>query len=267
MYKFGFIGAGNMGGAIAKAVCQKIGGDKIIIADAMPEKATELANKLGCTYGDNSDIAKNAEYIVLGVKPQMMKDVLAGLKGILEERQTPFIIVTMAAGIKTDFYTEVLGREYPIIRIMPNMPVSIGMGTTVYCATEKVSEAEKAEFVQAMEKSGLLAELPEKLIDAASSVSGCGPAFVYMFAESLADGVVKCGLPRDTALELVSHTIIGAGAMIAETGKHPGALKDAVCSPGGTTIEGVHALEDGGFRGIVMDAVEAAYLKNFELGK
>ena len=117
-----------------------------------------------------------------------------------------------------------------------------------------------------MEKSGIVEQISEQLIDAASAVSGCGPAFVYMFAESLADGAVKCGLPRDKAIKLAAQTIMGAGAMVLESDRHPGQLKDAVCSPGGTTIEGVQALEEGGFRGVVMKAVEAAYEKNFKIG-
>ena len=266
MYKFGFIGVGNMGGAIAEAVSKSVSPERIILADAFAEKAQQLAKKLGCSCGDNTDVAKNAQYIVLGVKPQMMNGLLENIKGILEKRTDRFVLVTMAAGKNISYYEDILGEEYPIIRIMPNMPVSIGMGTTVYGTNGKVTEAENAEFSAAMEKSGIVEQIPEQLIDAASAVSGCGPAFVYMFAESLADGAVKCGLPRDKAIKLAAQTIMGAGAMVLESGRHPGQLKDAVCSPGGTTIEGVQALEEGGFRGVVMKAVEAAYEKNFKIG-
>ncbi len=267
MYDFGFIGTGNMGGAIAEAVCKAVEPKNVLLSDKSPEKSKALAEKLGASLGDNTDVAEKARYIVLGVKPQMMEETLRDIKNQLKNRESRFVIVTMAAGIKMEFYSEILGENYPIIRIMPNIPVSIGMGTTVYCANEAVKESEKTEFALAMEKSGIIRELPEKLIDAASAVSGSGPAFVYMFAESLADGAVKCGLPRDTALKLAAQTIMGAGAMVLDGSMHPGQLKDAVCSPGGTTIEGVHSLERGGFRGIVMDAVEETYIKNFNINK
>ena len=160
---------------------------------------------------------------------------------------------------------QMVEKKYPVIRIMPNTPVAIGMGTVVYCVNDMVKEIEKQQFVSAMEKAGIIKEIDEKLIDAASAVSGCGPAFVYMFAEAMADGAVKCGLPRDLATSLAANTIMGAGAMINSQGKSPAQLKDEVCSPGGTTIEGVHALEKGGMRSAVIDAVESAYLKNKKL--
>ncbi len=267
MYKFGFIGTGNMGGAIATAVCKKIDAETVVLADKSVEKATALSAKLGCVCGDNTVVAQESEYIVLGVKPQMMAETLNSIKNILSTRNDRFVIVTMAAGLDISFYKEVLGTEYPIIRIMPNMPVAVGEGMTVYCTSEGVTEAEKKEFEDAMALSGKIQELPEKLINAASAVSGSGPAFAFMFIESLADSAVKCGLPRDVATLLAAQTVTGSGAMVLESDRHPGELKDAVCSPGGTTIEGVHALEQAGFRGAVMNAVEETFIKNFSLGK
>ncbi len=267
MYKFGFIGTGNMGGAIASAVCKIIDAKSVVLADKFIEKSTELATKLGAVCGDNNVVARESKYIVLGVKPQMMAETLGGIKEILGSRNDRFVIVTMAAGIETSFYCEALGKEYPIIRIMPNMPVAIGRGMTVYCTAGGVTDEEKAEFEQAMSISGIVQELSEKLINAASAISGSGPAFVFMFTESLADSAVKCGLPRDVALKLAAQTVMGSGAMLLESGKHPAELKDAVCSPGGTTIEGVHALEQAGFRSAVMNAVEETYAKNFNISK
>lgn len=267
MYKFGFIGTGNMGGAIASAVCKTVDPSAVALADKFHTKAEELAGKLGAIVTDNETLAREAKFIVLGVKPQMMEDTIDSIKNILSTRKDRFVIVTMAAGIEIFTYNRWLEEEYPIIRIMPNMPVAIGRGMTVYCTAGGVTEEEKAEFESAMSLSGQVQELPEKLINAASAVSGSGPAFAFMFVESLADSAVKCGLPRDIALKLAAQTVMGSGAMVIESEKHPGELKDAVCSPGGTTIEGVHALEQAGFRGAVMDAVEETYIKNFNLGK
>lgn len=267
MCTFGFIGTGNMGGAIARAMCKKVEPQKVMLADKCTEKAAELANKLNAVSTDNQTVAQKARFIVLGVKPQMMRETLESIKDILASRKDRFVIVTMAAGTKMSFYTEILQKEYPIIRIMPNMPVSIGMGATVYAVNGEVTQNEKKEFEEAMEMSGTVSEITEKLIDAASAVSGSGPAFVYMFAESLADGAVKCGLARDTAIKLAAQTIMGSGAMLLKEETHPGKLKDAVCSPGGTTIEGVYALEQGMFRGTVIDAVSKTYQKNFNIEK
>ena len=262
MYKFGFIGTGNMGGAIADAVSKAENPEKIIVSNRTKEKAEALAKKIGCVVGDNFDVAEKAQYIFLGVKPQMIGQLLETIKDTLKNRKDRFVIVTMAAAVTMEKICDILGEKYPVIRIMPNTPVSIGMGTTVYCVNEAVTKEEKEEFAAAMEKSGVLTEIEERLIDAASAVSGCGPAFVYMFAQSMADGAVKCGLPRALAARLAAQTITGAGAMIIETGRHPESLKDDVCSPGGTTIEGVHALEKGGMRAAVIDAVCSAYMKN-----
>jgi pyrroline-5-carboxylate reductase len=176
------------------------------------------------------------------------------------------VLVTMAAGLTMARIRELAGRDYPIIRIMPNTPVSIGKGVVLYTGAD-VSEADWAEFLAAMQPAGRLEELPETLIDAGSAVSGCGPAFVYLFIEALADGGVECGLPRDKALQLAAQTVSGAAELVLQSGRHPGALKDAVCSPGGTTIAGVHALEKGAFRALGMDAVRAAYDKTLSLNK
>ena len=148
---------------------------------------------------------------------------------------------------------------------MPNTPAAIGQGMIVYSVNKNVKKADKDGFLKGFAKAGEITEIPEKLIDAACAVSGCGPAFVYMFIQSLADGGVECGLPRDLALKLASQTVSGSAGMVAGTGIHPEALKDAVCSPGGSTIVGVEALEQGAFRGTVAGAVISAYKKTTEL--
>jgi len=159
------------------------------------------------------------------------------------------------------------GAEYPIIRIMPNTPVSVGEGMILYDHTDNVPAEAVKVFCEMMRFAGRLDPLPEKLIDAGSAVSGCGPAFACLFLEALADGGVACGLPRDKAMEYATQMLLGTAKLALESGRHPGELKDAVCSPGGSTIAGVRALEQGSFRAAAMNAVEAAFVRTKELGK
>ena len=259
--KFGFIGTGNMGGALAKAVRKTIPGHEMILADTVSAKSQSLAAELNCKAVDTKTVAAQAKFIFLGVKPQVMKEMLESISDVLAQRTDRFVLVTMAAGIKIEKYRQMLGADYPIIRIMPNTPVSIGEGVVLYSVNQNVYMDEITDFCNCMRNVGLLDKLDEEMIDAACAVSGCGPAYVYMFAEALADGAVECGLPRTKALEYAVQTIVGAARLINETGKHPGVLKDEVCSPGGTTIAGVHTLESAGFRGAVMSALKAAFDK------
>lgn len=265
MATFGFIGTGNMGGALARAACKSLPSDQIFLSNRTVEKARALAEELDCRVADNTAIAESADFIFLGVKPQMMADLLAELAPSLGARQSRFILVTMAAGLTIARIQELAGGQYPTIRIMPNTPASIGEGMVLYTCGEGVTKTEEQVFLDAMAGAGRLSPLPETLIDAGSAVSGCGPAFVDLFIEALADGGVACGLPRAAALEYAAQMVAGSAKLVLETGKHPGALKDAVCSPGGTTIQGVRVLEKAGFRGAVMDAVIAAYEKNADL--
>ena len=265
MATFGFIGTGNMGGALARALAKNVEGDSILLANRSAEKAAALATELGCKAVSSEAIAKKADYIFLGVKHQMMADLLAQLSPILKEREDRFILVTMAAGLTIQRIRELAVGDYPVIRIMPNTPASIGEGMILYTAGSDVLDIELQIFLAAMAGAGRLSPLPEHLMDAGSAVSGCGPAFVDLFIEALADGGVACGLPRASALEFAAQMVAGSAKLILESGKHPGVLKDAVCSPGGTTIQGVRALEAGNFRGTVMEAVIKAYEKNFDL--
>ena len=171
----------------------------------------------------------------------------------------------MAAGISIARVQELAGKSCPVIRIMPNTPASIGEGMILYACSDSYPEYEQRVFLEAMAGAGQLSSLPEHLIDAGSAVAGCGPAFVDLFIEALADGGVACGLPRAQALQFAAQMVAGSARLVLQSGQHPGALKDAVCSPGGTTIQGVRALEAGGFRSAVIEAVIAAYEKNFDL--
>lgn len=259
----GFIGAGNMGGALATAVANTIGGDKVLLADACADKAEALAKTLGARVSDNDTVAHTCDYIFLGVKPQMMQDVLSSL----DFGDNSPVLVSMAAGLSTAALGKMTGKMLPIIRIMPNTPVSVGKGMILYTATKQVTDEQALAFLSMLAAAGRLDKIDEARIDAASAVSGCGPAFAYLFIEALADGGVECGLPRAQALEYAAQTVLGAAQMVLATGRHPGDLKDAVCSPGGTTIAGVHALEDGAFRATAMGAVTAAYDRTLELKK
>ena len=262
--QIGFIGCGNMGSALARACARRT--KAILLADHHMERVAALAGELDVGFCDNATIAGNCDLIFLGMKPQAMAAALEELAPVLGRRRDRFVVLTMAAGVTISAVRSMLGLDCPVIRIMPNTPVSIGQGMILWCSLG-LSEDEKLAFRQLLGEAGELDELSEALIDAGSAVAGCGPAFVYAFIEALADGGVACGLPRDKAQRYGAQMLVGAAKLVLESGQHPGVLKDAVCSPGGSTIQGVRALEEGGFRGVVMDAVISAFEKTVELGK
>ena len=262
----GFIGTGNMGSALARAAARGGGSRRILLANRTPEKAEKLARELGAEAGDNRRVARECALIFLGVKPQMMGGLLKELAPILAARRDRFVLASMAAGLSARTIQELAGGDYPVIRLMPNTPAAIGAGVVQYC-TLGATEEEMEAFGALLAPAGLVDRVEERLMDAASALSGCGPAFVYLFLEALADGGVACGLPRDKALSYAAQMVQGAAKLALEGGAHPGALKDAVCSPGGTTIQGVRLLEERGFRAAAMDAVIAAYEKTLALAK
>ena len=264
---FGFIGCGNMGGALASAVAKSDLEKEILLCDACTEKVEALAGKIGGRAVMLDELVRTATYIFLGVKPQGFEGLFDVIRPTLKSRQDRFVLVSMAAGVSIGAVERLAGCDCPVIRIMPNTPVSVGEGMVLYAANASVTAEEKAKFCDAMQYAGVLDELAEDKIDAASALSGCGPAFVYRFAEALADGAVECGLARDKAMLYAAQTLRGAAELLITSGKHPGELKDAVCSPGGTTIAGVHALEAGAFRASAMEAVTAAYERTLELKK
>lgn len=263
--RLGFIGTGNMGGALARAARRSVPGSCISLANRTPAKAEELAEELGCGTSSAVAAAEWADFIFLGVKPQMMAELLAELRPALAARQDRFVLVTMAAGLSIGQIQALAGGGYPVIRIMPNTPASIGEGMILYTRGEGVTDEEERLFLSTMAGAGRFSALPEHLMDAGSAVSGCGPAFADLFLEALADGGVACGLPRAQAMELAAQMLAGSARLVLESGQHPGVLKDAVCSPGGSTIQGVWTLEQAGFRSAVMSAVIAAYEKTLEL--
>ena len=260
--KYGFIGCGNMGGAIAKALRRQTA--DIMIADPAPN-AKAFADTLGAVYTDNETLVSSCDRVFLAVKPHLMKGMLSPLQPILAEKKP--LLITMAAGLEIAQIQSFAGCDLPIIRIMPNTPVALGKGMIQYCRNSLVADDVLADWLKDMADCGRLDPLEERLIDAAAALSGAGPAFMYMFIEALADGAVACGIPRPKAYEYAAATMAGSAEMVLATGQHPGALKDAVCSPGGSTIAGVRALEEGGFRAAAMNCVIAACQRNKELGK
>jgi len=263
--KLGFIGSGNMGGAMARAACKKLDSKNVYVSGKSLVHSQALAQDLGCNLSTNEEIAQKVDYIFLGVKPQMMAEMLKGIAPILAERKANnerFVLVSMAAGMTIDKLAELAGDStYPMIRIMPNMPAAIGEGAILYCKSNNVLEEEMQEFLQTMENSGKFYAIAEHLIDAASSICGTGPAYAALFVEALADGGVACGVPRVLALHLAEQMLLGTAKQLL-LGMKPADLKDAVCSPGGTTIQGVRALEKGGLRSATIEAVIASFEKN-----
>ncbi len=237
----GFIGTGNMGSALARAVRRALPEAELFCSNRGPEKAQALAQELGGRAVSGEEAAWQCGLLFLGVKPN-------GIPGLL---------VSMAAGVGLD-QLEDLALRCPVVRIMPNTPVSIGQGVTLYTCGQRAKKEDRELVLAALAQSGSLVEIPESQMEAAGVVAGCGPAFVDLFLEALADGGVFCGLPRALALTLAAEMTAGAARLALESGKHPGALKDAVCSPGGSTIRGVRELERAGLRGGVIEAVLAS---------
>ncbi len=274
MKKAAFIGVGNMGGALARAACRAVGPDQVVVANRTPGKAEALAAELGCSFArDNAEAVREAGYLFLGVKPQVMCSLLYTLAPVLAERYAAGedkVLVSMAAGLRIeDMRPQLSGAGYdvPLVRIMPNTCAAIGRGMTAVSMEEWVDESVLEGVREILSATGRVEPISEGLMDQFSAVAGCGPAFVYPYIEALADGGVAAGLPRKQALEYAAQTVLGAAAMVLESGRHPGQLKDEVCSPGGSTIAGVAELERGGLRAAAINAVLAAYRRTAELGK
>ena len=263
-YEVGFIGAGNMGGALARAAVKTVGGAAVAVACSTAEHSAKAAKSIGCAAETAEAILRESRFVFWGVKPQMFAGVTAKLAEDIAASDAVF--VSMLAGVSLDRLAEMLGGEKKIIRIMPNTPCAVGQGLILYAANGRVSEDELCAFRELMAPAGALDELNEHLIDAASAVSGCGPAYAYLFIEALADGGVKNGLPRAKAQRYAAQMLLGSAEMVLRTGRHPGQLKDEVCSPGGSTIAGVAALERSGLRSACIEAVDAAVEKTKQLG-
>ncbi|MEG1541456.1 MAG: pyrroline-5-carboxylate reductase, partial [Oscillospiraceae bacterium] len=266
---FAFIGAGNMGGAVARAVCRAGAPERVIIFDKSSEKTSQLSEQSGCLVAESAEAAvRAAHFVFMCVKPNALAEVLTGLCGVLSEDKSK-VIVSIAAGVSTATISAVLaaqGLSLPVIRLMPNTPVMVGKGLILVAHNDLTDEADLALLETALSESGMVSRIDEAHIDAATPVFSCSPAYIYMFIEALADGGVMSGLPRDKSQLYAAQAVLGSAAMVMETGKHPGELKDMVCSPGGSTIVGVEELEKAGFRAAVTSAVYEAFLKTTRLG-
>jgi len=264
--RIGFIGAGRMATALGQGLVQAglIPKEALLAADPLPEATKRFAQATGArTTADNTQVVGNADVIFLAVKPQQMAPVLAELRGKVSAEQ---LVVSIAAGIRLAVLAEGLGAEMRIVRVMPNTPCLVGQGACGYCLGNKATSEDGQLVAQLLGAVGMAFEVPETLLDAVTGLSGSGPAFVYLMIEALSDGGVRMGLPRNVATALAAQTLRGAAEMVLSTGEHPGSLKDQVTSPGGTTIAGVQALEEGGLRAALMAAVETATRRSIELG-
>jgi pyrroline-5-carboxylate reductase len=268
MSKIVCVGSGNMGLALMKGAVNFTGSKNIFFTDIEIEKAQDAAASIGANIiSSNIEAAQTGDYIFLAVKPQVMQPVLAEIAVTAQKRlgQNPPVFVSMAAGWPINRIQSVIGQKMPVVRIMPNTPALVGKGMIALASSPEVPVDKTAELEKILGQAGVVDKLDERYMDAVTGLSGSGPAFVCLFIEALADGGVRAGLPRDKALRYAAQTVLGSAAMVQETGKHPGELKDMVTSPGGTTIAGIAALEDGAFRGSVIKAVEAAWKRAGEL--
>lgn len=230
--------------------------------DPDAQKTRELADELGIVASASPDELLHAEMLVLAVKPQIIERALEPLRELTPRT----LLVSIAAGVSTQRLEACFPRDVPIVRAMPNTPALVGEGAAALCAGAFATPEHLAQARALFESVGVAVEVPENLLDAVTGLSGSGPAYVYVFIEALSDGGVRAGLPRDVATKLAAQTVLGAARMVLATGTHPGTLKDAVTSPGGTTIEALGTLEAGAFRGLVMNAVRDAARRSRELG-
>lgn len=261
----GCIGTGVMGGALMNAVAKVAGGSQVLVRDADPERTRAFCASSGCMPAQtNREVASSVRFLFIAVKPQYLKPVLEEFASALEPS---CVVVSMAAGVKIEALRAMLGGHQKIIRIMPNTPAAVGAGMTAIAPDPSVSDEETRELQRLLSAAGLTELTGENLMDAVTGVSGSGPAYVYLFTEALADAGVRMGMPRAQAIRYAAQTLKGAAEMVLQTGQHPGALKDSVCSPGGTTIAAVAKLEEKGFRHAVIEGAMAAWERSRELGK
>jgi len=270
MKTIGCIGVGNMGGALLTAICAGLPDETILISDKDTAKTADFSAHLNCRAEDNRYLAEQADYLYFGVKPQYMASMLAEIQDILVKRRengNAPVCITMAGGLTIASVCAMIGAPMPMIRIMPNTPVSVGQGMIMYTHTDDVSDEALEDFHAMLSCAGKLDKIPENLMDVGTALSGCGPAFLCLILEAMADGGVACGMPRKQAMLYAAQTMLGTAALALDTGKHPGVMKDEVTSPGGSTIAGVRVMEENGVRGAMMDAVIASYEKNLTFKK
>lgn len=265
--KIGFIGGGNMGGAILGGILRAnlTTPENIMVSDVSEKNLAFLASTYQVkTTKNNKEAAQGADILILSVKPNVYGKVIDDIRESVKDET---IIVTIAAGINIEYVEKTFGKKVKVVRTMPNTPALVGAGMTAICHNEMVTKEEMDRIVQLFESFGKVERIEEKLMDAVPAVSGSSPAYVFMFIEALADGAVLSGIPRDQAYRMAAQAVLGSAKMVLESGKHPGALKDMVCSPAGTTIEAVYTLEQNNFRGAVIEAMESCTHKAIKMSR
>lgn len=263
--KLGFIGCGNMASAIMSGIISNglIQADEIIGADVFAPSKEKAKETLGIQIAENNiEVVQKADAFVLSIKPQFYAQVIAEIKDYVKENQ---IIITLAPGKTLKWLEEQFGKSVKVVRTMPNTPAMVQEGMTAACASTSVTAEELAYVCDILKAFGDVEVVPEKLMDAVVAVSGSSPAYVFMMIEAMADAAVSEGMPRNQAYKFAAKAVMGSAKMVLETGKHPGELKDMVCSPGGTTIEAVKVLEETGFKGALMQAMEVCAEKSRSL--
>ncbi len=263
--KIGFIGTGNMGSAMMGGIISSgiVPPEDVMASDIFQAALDRVSEQLGvATSTNNRDVVEFADVIFLAIKPQFLAHALEGIKDM---DFTDKLVVSIVAGQSLERLSELFGKKLKLIRVMPNTPALVGEGMSALSPNELVSEEEAADVLKLFESFGKAEIVPERLQDAVVGISGSSPAYVYMFIEALADGAVAEGMPRAQAYKFAAQAVLGSAKMVLETGEHPGVLKDAVCSPGGTTIEAVATLEALGFRNAVIEAERVCIDKSREL--
>lgn len=254
--KLGFIGTGNMAGAIMGGIIKNhiFTSEEIIGADISEAGRNRVKENYGIhVTSDNKEAAEKSAVLILSVKPQFYEEAIREIKDCIREDQ---IIITIAPGKTLEWLEEQFGKAVKIVRTMPNTPALVGEGMTAACANKYITEEEKAYVLKILSSFGKVEFVPERLIDAVVAVSGSSPAYVFMLIEAMADAAVAEGMPRQQAYQFAAQAVYGSAKMVMETGRHPGELKDMVCSPAGTTIEAVRVLEERGFRSAVIEAMK-----------
>ena len=254
--KLGFIGTGNMAGAIMGGIIKKglIAPEEIIGADLMPQSRERVKEEYGINVtADNKEAAEKSEVLILSVKPQFYAQTIAEIRDCIREEQ---MVITIAPGKTLEWLGEQFQKPVKIVRTMPNTPALVGEGMTAACPNAYVTEDEKKYALELLGSFGKVEVVPEHLIDAVVAVSGSSPAYVFVLIEAMADAAVSGGMPRAQAYQFAAQAVLGSAKMVLDTGKHPGELKDMVCSPAGTTIEAVRVLEERGFRSAVIEAMK-----------
>ena len=262
----GFLGAGKMATALARGFihAQLVGPKDIVAADPVAAARKHFADEIGTAPGaSNLAVATAAAVLILAVKPEQCPGVLAELRNKFTDHH---LLISIAAGVTLAKLEDALPAGARVIRVMPNTPALVGAGASAFALGKSATAADGELAKKLLSAVGIVFQVKESLLDAVTGLSGSGPAYVYQFIEALSDGGVAAGLPSDVATNLAAQTVLGAAKMVLETGQHPGALKDQVTSPGGTTIEGLHELEKGRLRAIVMSAVRAATEISKKLG-